>query len=408
MADAFGNRIVGIAWICAISLSIAFIFRDVSTAWSVGKMAVAGGTVLGRDFANLFTGGRIVLDGHLESIYDVKSYHNIQFRLFDGLVENHNYSYSPISFFYIWAFALTPYVFSYFLWVGTTCGLYYLAAQNYLRAFQVPEWVALILPAVAINIWAGHYGLLIGALWLGAWSLMDKRPRAAGVLVGLMIIKPHMALLMPLALARRRSWDTFFYAGLTVGALTIASGLCFGWAPWREYVGSTLGYQAAMIDDVGEFFLLMMPTVAPALFRMGLSPTFVWTVQILAGLAASAALWFRMPRDPLRAGLATACATFLALPYAFNYDMTVVSLAALVALHRAWWARSNILLLTGVALAFTLPATTTIINSLGIPAAPMLTAILLGIMLSKREFAFSDASFEPRVFRCAAPSQPAA
>ena len=58
-----------------------------------------------------------------------------------------------------------------------------------------------------------------------------------------------------------------------------------------------------------------------------------------------------MPHDPMKAGLATATATFLVLPYAFDYDLTVVGIAALIDLKRTDYSATSIQRSTGL-LAF--------------------------------------------------------
>jgi hypothetical protein len=187
---------------------------------------------------------------------------------------------------------------------------------------------------------------------------------------------------MPLLLVRRRAWTAFASATATVAGLILLSVVLFGVQPWIDYLGKTLGMQAAMVDDVHQFFVSMMPTLTPSLFRAGLPDAIVWPLQVGAACAAIAALWWRMPADPRQAGLAAACATFLVLPYAFIYDMTAVSIASLVLLRRAGpgrgWLQSPLLALP----AFLLPVVTIPLNGLGVPLAPLIIALMLAAVLS--------------------------
>lgn len=364
------------AWVFAAFLGSFYLGSDLARALTNPAWQVGPQTIFGRDFVNVFTGGHLVLDGGLARIYDLVSYERYQSELFAGAVSGHNYSYAPVSFFYVWAFALLPYGVAYFLWIGLTGAAFVLAARPYLRSAGVPGWAALLMPAAMMNIWAGHYGFLFGALWLTVWRLVETRPRLAGLLVGLMIVKPHLALLMPIALARRRAWTPFVYAGLTSLALVVASGVAFGWGHWAVYLGHTSAVQAAMIDDTGAFFLRMMPTVFPALLFAGAGAGMAWVAQGAAACAAIAALWKWMPDDPMRAGLSTAIATFLVLPYAFNYDMTVVGIAALVAMHDPGLRKSEVR--QGVAVfVFLLPGLLVFFNAIGLAIAPMLLAAML-------------------------------
>jgi hypothetical protein len=381
--------LVLVGWAFALALGLQYLGLDLVRALASPSWQVGEGTLLGRDFANVYTAGHLVAGGPLQQIYDIHAYRAYQQSLFGGAVLGHNYSYTPVSFFYVWLFAPFPYVVALALWLILTGAALVAAARSWLRDAGLPAWTALILPASLMNFWAGHYGFLFGALWLAAWRLLERRPRSAGLLIGLMIVKPHLALLMPLALARRGAWTAFLFAGLTASGLILASGLAFGWSYWTSWIGSTLFAQAAMIGDTGQFFLRMMPTVAPSLLLAGLPSWAAWAVQGATALAAAAALWRFMPKDPARAGLAAACATFLVLPYAFVYDMIVVSLAAALVLHRdgrdvrpLWRAVS--------VLAFLLPLLAVPLNNAGVPLGPPLVAFLLWRLLRPEPGAASD------------------
>jgi len=368
------------SWALAVALALQYLGLDLSRALASPNWQVGAGTLLGRDFVNVYTAGHLVAGGPLPVIYDVDAYRLYQQALFHGAVLGHNYSYAPVSFFYVGLFAPFPYLVSLALWLVLTGAAFVAAARPYLRDAGLPAWLALLLPAALMNIWAGHYGFLFGALWLAAWHLLERRPRTAGLLVGLMIVKPHLALLMPLVLARRGAWTAFLFAALTAGGLVLASGLIFGWSYWASYLGTTLFAQAAMIGDTDQFFLRMMPTVAPSLLLAGLQPWAAWALQGAAALAATACLWRFLPKEPERAGLATACATLLVLPYAFVYDMTMVSLAAALALARPG-AELRPLWRAVLVLAFLLPVMAVSVNDAGLPLGPPLIAFLLALML---------------------------
>ena len=64
--------------------------------------------------------------------------------------------------------------------------------------------LALAFPATFINLFHGQNGFLNAALLGAALLALDRRPVVAGILFGLLSYKPHLGLLVPLALLAGR------------------------------------------------------------------------------------------------------------------------------------------------------------------------------------------------------------
>lgn len=385
-AAASSERLWTLAWLFVLILVALLFVQDIAATRFTPWPSIRGMAIWGRDFANVYSSGSLVLEGRLDLLYDLKGYSAWQDAFFQGALSHHNYSYPPPTLLYTWAFALLPYPVALLSWLLLTGTAFAGAARPYLRDAGLPAWIALIAPASLLNVWAGHYGLLIGALWLGAFHLLPRRPVLAGILIGLMLVKPHLAMLAPLILARRGEWKAFAAAAATVAGLVAASALVFGPELWRTWLGVTVGVQGAMVDDVGTYFLTMMPTIVPTVSALGFPGAAAWTLQGLAAAGAVAALLFRMPADSRTAGLAGGVATFLVLPYAFNYDMTVPGLAALLLLARLrrepGSGPSFVLLL-----AFLLPLIVQTFGLLHLPAPALILAAMLALMLRQAQAA---------------------
>ncbi|HEX8584843.1 MAG TPA: glycosyltransferase family 87 protein [Allosphingosinicella sp.] len=380
-ASSLAVRLWPAMWILAALIATQILARDLAlTRWS-GDGSIADVAQWGRDFVNVYTSGSLTLNGGLDILYNVDAYRAFQLGLFESGMKYHNYSYPPVSLLYTWLFALVPYPVALLSWLGGTGALFVLAARPYLREAGLPIWLAVLAPASLINIWAGHYGFLIGALWLGAWHVLPRRPVLAGVLIGLMVVKPHLAILAPLVLARRREWVAIAAAGVTAGGLIALSVALFGADLWITYLTETARLQAAMVDDTESFFIMMMPTVTPSMALLGMKVGAGMAVQALVGIAAVGLLLWKLPKDSGQAGFAAAAATFLVLPYAFSYDMTVVGLGALILFHKAVTQRrpgSFQLLLMLAALA---PMSILYMNSYGVPLTPLLIGMQLLVAL---------------------------
>src|SRR5204862_3925383 len=91
--------LVLVGWVFALALGLQYIGIDLLRSLASPNWQIGAGTMLGRDFANVYTAGHLVAGGPLPAIYDIPAYRAYQQTLFDGAVLGHNYSYTPVSFF---------------------------------------------------------------------------------------------------------------------------------------------------------------------------------------------------------------------------------------------------------------------------------------------------------------------
>jgi len=372
-----------VAPLCVAALAVAFLLYARDFATTKAGLSIGGEALWGRDFVNVHSSGLLALRGRLDILYNVEAYRAFQTEAYGGGLRSHNYSYPPVTLLFTWLFALLPYGAAAIAWLCGTAALFVAAARPYLARAGLPAWIALLAPASLMNVWAGHYGFLVGALWLGAFHFLPRRPVLAGVLIGLMVVKPHLAVLAPVILLARREWRAIAAAALTAGALVLLSALLFGPELWVTYLVETSRLQAAMVDDAGTFFITMMPTVTPALVLAGLPLAAAGACQAVVALGAVWLLVKRLPADSMDAGLAGAAATFLVLPYGFAYDMTAAGLGALLLYRKAGdHAGGSRALMLMVALV---PMSVLLFNAAALPFAPLLVAVQLAFALGVRE-----------------------
>lgn len=341
-------------------------------------LSLPGKVLIGRDFLNCWGGGQLVVHGEIGRIYSSAFMPALQ-QLTGQRLGLQVFSYPPTLLLFLWPLGFLAYIPALLVWIAGTGALWFFAARPWLKRTGLPAWAALALPAGFANVWAGHYGFVLAALWLVAFAALGKRPALAGVAIALLTLKPHMGILIALVLLLRREWRVIGIAAAGTGALVTASVAAFGLDPWLYYLGDTSRLQAGLLASENAFFLLMMPTPYAAFFRAFDSIAVAAAVQ---ALFAAAAL-FVLVRATLRntpwpeLGLMTATATFLVLPYAFNYDMAVVCLSAAMLL----FGKGERLDTTGLAfalLAFGSPILVLALNWLKIPLVPV---ALLGFLL---------------------------
>ncbi|HVI28291.1 glycosyltransferase family 87 protein [Hansschlegelia sp.] len=288
----------------------------------------AAGYALGRDFVNVWNGARLALAGEPTILFDRGAYQASLAAVFGPRFPDHNWSYPPHALLLFWGFGALPYLTALALW-ATLTGAAFLAAVAALAPVgrrRLCCVLAAISPASVVDVAFGQNGHLTGALTLGAFATLDRRPRLAGVLIGLLTVKPHLGLLLPFALVAIGAWRTIGWAALTTLALVALSIVVFGLEPWRLYFGVTTGVQSEILTQGVGGFVTMMPTVyqaAKALLGSGAA----WPAQALATamVLPLVVFAFRRTADPAARALMLTAGTLLALPYAFNYDMTALS-----------------------------------------------------------------------------------
>jgi hypothetical protein len=213
-------------------------------------------------------------------------------------------------------------------------------------------WLVALSPAALINIWAGHYGFLIGGLWFLFFGCLGTT--RAGLLAAALTFKPHMGLMI--ALAALRSRKTLAWAIARSIALAAAAALAFGTEAWTAFFLRTTTEQLKIVSrTTNEGYFEMMPS---AFVAYGRTPAAA-IVQMLFGIAA-VLLLIRVKQPDI---WIYATATFIVLPYAFNYDMTVACIGFAVLLYSDW-GRLSAFERAIAALAFASPGLTFVANSL--------------------------------------------
>jgi hypothetical protein len=193
-------------------------------------------------------------------------------------------------------------------------------------------WWALAFPGAFQNFGYGQNGFLSVILLGGGLLLLESNPFLGGLLLGLFSYKPHLFILVPLALLAGRQWRAL--AGLLTGALglMLASMLVFGPDIWRVFLGSLHNSMQILgrgqVGGGGTLPLTKVVSVFAALRMAGLGTPWSLTVQAAVSLAAAAGvvwIWGRRARAaPTSAVLVLGILLFT--PYDFVYDLTLLAL----------------------------------------------------------------------------------
>jgi hypothetical protein len=301
-----------------------------------GILTLHGETLVVRDFITLYGAAVFLARGDLATIF------------------------TPEAFFVaeraIWGASLTPQAWPYpppmlllaipMRWFGLISGAMAAIAVQAAMLLAVVRlrlpWLAgvavLASPAFLENSLAGQNGGMTGALLAGGLLLAGTRPVLAGVLFGLLTVKPQLGLLVPVCLLASGNWRAILAAVVTTGLLVMASLVAFGTEAWAMYWTNVRPQMAGVLElpFQGLFYQREMVTPFILLRAAGASLRTAYAAQAFIGLGCILLVWraWRDPaRDPaMKAALAIVLG-MIATPYGYTYDMVGVAIAVALAVQ---------------------------------------------------------------------------
>jgi len=347
------------------------------------------GKPLGTDFTSFWAASKLALAGAPAAAYDVSAHHAQQTALFGRDTGYAAFFYPPIFLLICLPLALLPYLVSLAAWLVATGALYWRMARAWLGE-SLGAMPILAFPAVLTNIGHGQNGFLSAALFGGGALWLGRRPILAGLCLGALAYKPHLGIMIPIALAIAGRWKTFAAAGAAVVALAAASYGLFGLETWRGFLADSAVARSALEQGLVGDAKMQSAFAAARLWGGGVG--LAYGVQAaVAALAAGALLWLRRRAPNSGAeGPAMIVAALLASPFLLDYDLIILA-APLAWMLREGDAKGFLswektLLLA----AFVLPAVSrTLATEARLPLAPFVMAALLVAIL--RRAAFSGA-----------------
>lgn len=282
------------------------------------------GYVVGRDFLNFWTMGREAFSDDPAKFYDWRVYVPHLQSFLGTEYPYQQWSYPPQVMLFAAPFGQLPYLVAYALWtlIGLVC--LYLASSPWLPDRRAVA-VLFLSPAALLCFVSGQNAFLTAAALIMIFRWRDDRPVVAGILLGLLTMKPQLGLLFPLVLLLSRRWALFASAALTALALLSVTALALGPDMIRAYIEIGAPEQAMVIEDPTKVVQALMPTLYMSLRLLGLSADAGYAIQafVLLVAAATAGWAFYRRRDPLQSYGLLLVATALATPYLMSYDLVV-------------------------------------------------------------------------------------
>jgi hypothetical protein len=277
------------------------------------------------DFVAAWAAAQLAVSGQAATAYDLAAFTKEQLTAVAALGGDYAWAYPPTYFLLIAPLAIFSYVAGALVWMLGTLALY--AAG--IRAI-LPRWPAVLAAAASpFALWSfysGQNGFLTAALIAGTLALLDRRPVVAGILLGLLTVKPQLGIAFPVILILTGRWRVFVAAAGTALLLALLSYLFFGAETWSAFF-SALQHQAGSVLDRGEVAFHKQQSVHALVRLLGGGDMLAWVAHAVVALAAlgfTGRLWLQ-PVDARLKAAALAMTALLATPYLFIYDLPILS-----------------------------------------------------------------------------------
>ncbi len=297
------------------------------------------GKPFGNDFITFWAASDAALHGHAPDAYNLtKIFHYEQIAVPASKLV-FGWYYPPSFYLVALPLALLPYVASFLVWTLSTLALYVAVLRRIVRT-SAAMWCLAAFSGLWIDLLHGQNAFLTAALAGAGILCLKRRPYLAGVFIGLLAVKPHLALLFPVALLAIGAWRSIASAAATAFALTAAGTLVLGRSTLTACVGA-MG-QARYFLETGGLPWQKMPTLFAFARLLGMPVGVAYGLQALVALGATAVVWrlWRRSHDWGLRGAVLMSATFLVSPYVFDYDLAwlafPIAWLAMVGIRDGW------------------------------------------------------------------------
>ena len=342
---------------------------------------------IGRDFLNTWMGGRSMFSGGPAAWFDVRTYAAALRDMLGPTYPETYWSYPPHIVLFVWPLGLMPYLFAYITWCVVGIALYLVACSS-----AIPRERLLFLavaPGVAVCVFFGQNGFYTAALLIGGLLSLDRRPVLAGVLFGILTVKPQLGLLLPIVLLLERRWVTIASTVMTIAFLFVVTAMLFGLDVWLDYWHKIVPQQMWLTENAGGLMFSLVSSLFFGARLIHLPLGVAWAIQYAGtAFAFAAVVWtYWKRRDPQLSLALFVTATFLFTPYILNYDMVMFGFVVALLRDRAGNTMRDHWLLLAV---WSLPVTMMFAGAIWIPLAPVVLIMFACWLL--RRLAQSDRS----------------
>ncbi|MGV2291784.1 glycosyltransferase family 87 protein [Trinickia sp. YCB016] len=290
----------------------------------------------GVDFSVFWAASYLMLHGAPWQAYDHIAFATTEHALFTlyGKADFLPWLYPPTYLVAVTPLALLPVRVAHLLFVGGSVLVFVSGALRVsglarsVGGWRTAAFLAAACPCVFVTSVFGQNSLLTAAMAAFAVLWIERYPVRAGLCIGLLAIKPQMAVVFPFVLIAAGAWRVFAVAALSGAAFAaISAWVCGMRALQGFFVNLRLGRELILEHSVR--FHLASPTTFAALRLDDVPLVFAYLAQgavAAIAIAAACVVWKRSRDTGLRAAVLVT-ATLLSNPYLWHYELAWLGIA---------------------------------------------------------------------------------
>ena len=285
------------------------------------------------DFVSFYAAGRLAIDGRPQAAYDPAAHFAAERRATANGIDYVHFFYPPVFLLVCDVIGRLPYLLAFVLFEGLSLA-FLLSALRRILCRETPSWLLAVVSFSPLiwSIGVGQNSCLSAALF--AWGLLllrRGRDVLGGAVLGLLLFKPHLGLLLPVALLAGRRWRAMGGAAASVIGAVGSSLSLFGVGCWNAFASTLMHASAAFAHgQVVSFTTLASSYGAARLIGCARADALALEGIVDALVVATiCCAWRPASRiDPDLRSAILVSATLLVTPVVLFYDTTLLVVAA--------------------------------------------------------------------------------
>ena len=283
------------------------------------------------DFLSYWAAARLAVTEAPALAYNIAVHRALELSVADpeGLLP---FPYPPPFLLLLLPLGLIPYWAAFAVWIAATAIVYLVVSRPI-----APLAYRLAHPQALANALIGQNGFLTTAIFIAGMRALERKPLLGGGILGLLVIKPQLALILPIALLAGREWRAIAAAAVSSIAFLLLAFLTLGLDAYRGFFAILPVYTEAMATSRWPWNELA--SVFAFARHLGVPQQPALVLHAIVALGATALVWRAWSRKSEVRVPVLAAAILLIPPYLFTYDalLLIVPMGWLIARERGPW-----------------------------------------------------------------------